>query len=369
MLLCPRCALELTSISAMDRCNQIYLAGEVAPKLLFDQDKKYGKVAMKRQHSYINTNRYVPKVFLPSVHWLSKFVLQPEQRIAHGFPFYDFMEGGIFIQESDTILYLKNREAVNQNPDGTKFDAICQRCGKACCDNDRKVFKAGVCVYHPGKLNGFYWECCRKVNVAPGCKNFFFHMTKGLVPGKNGPFRFSDTKHFQGLNARDIVALHTEVCYTLEGIEISKLTVVDENQNVIVQRFIKPRVHVVDYLTDKTGVREEDLRDAPNLRDVKIELKDIISSRTIIVGYRLNESLRVLQMKHDRVIDIAILFSDDTVNYPKKTIEELCCEMLGERIYKGDKMSTCEVAKASMRIALIVGQEDKCARLTIGQFA
>ena len=95
-----------------------------------------------------------------------------------------------------------------------------------------------------------------------------------------------------------VFALDCEMCYTTRGIELTRVTVVNEDGNSIYETFVKPDNKILDYNTKFSGVIEKDLENVTtSIRDVQAVLLSMFSSDTILCGHSLESDLRALKVK------------------------------------------------------------------------
>jgi len=106
-----------------------------------------------------------------------------------------------------------------------------------------------------------------------------------------------------------LVAIDCEMCMTKEGLELTRVSVIDEDENVLYDQFVKPLNPIVDYLTQYSGVSEADLADVTHtLQDVHNDIKKFITRNTVMVGHSLENDLLSLKLFHDKIIDTSILY-------------------------------------------------------------
>lgn len=109
-----------------------------------------------------------------------------------------------------------------------------------------------------GLLLGFadnHHRCCQQPAGTPGCSYANYHVTdfvdmdnltgyvttidKGELPDGS---EYIPTK-------KDIYALDCEMCYTTQGIELTRVTVVDINSRTVYDALVKPDNKIIDYNT------------------------------------------------------------------------------------------------------------------------
>lgn len=102
-----------------------------------------------------------------------------------------------------------------------------------------------------------------------------------------------------------VYALDCEMCYTTEGGEALRVTVVSSECKTVYETLIKPVNPVLDYNTRFSGITEYDLRYInTTIRDVQATLLNMFSDKTIVIGHSLDGDLRALRV---------ILYADDGV--------------------------------------------------------
>ena len=75
---------------------------------------------------------------------------------------------------------------------------------------------------------------------------------------------------------------------------LARVSVVDQDENVLLDSFVSTRKNVTDYRTEKSGVRPEDLVGAPDLSQVRRDVIALLKDR-IVVGHEVQEDFKVLR--------------------------------------------------------------------------
>jgi len=88
-----------------------------------------------------------------------------------------------------------------------------------------------------------------------------------------------------------------EMCYTSEGGEVTRITIVSSDLRIVYNTLVKPENPVVDYNTRFSGITERDLKHVTTtLKDVQAFLLNLLSSKTILIGHALGSDLRALRV-------------------------------------------------------------------------
>ncbi|GBG85051.1 hypothetical protein CBR_g39514 [Chara braunii] len=107
----------------------------------------------------------------------------------------------------------------------------------------------------------------------------------------------------------EMAALDCEMCQTQEGLEVTRISMVDTNGKVLLDRLVKPKNPITDYLTQYSGITPELLNDVTTtLADVQKDFLKLVSADTFLVGHSLDSDLKALQIVHHRVIDTAFIY-------------------------------------------------------------
>ncbi|NXX49879.1 REXO1 exonuclease, partial [Tricholaema leucomelas] len=194
---------------------------------------------------------------------------------------------------------------------------ICCRCGtEYMVTASGSCLRKEECVHHWGRLRkqrvpgGWetHYSCCSGAVGSPGCQVAKQHVHDGRKESLDG-----FVKTFEKLPTTEgypgIYALDCEMCYTKQGLELTRVTVINSDLKVVYDTFVKPDTKVVDYNTRFSGVTEEDLENTSiTLRDVQAVLLNMFSADTILIGHSLESDLFALKLIHGTVVDTAIVF-------------------------------------------------------------
>lgn len=152
---------------------------------------------------------------------------------------------------------------------------------------------------------------------------------------------------------------------------LARVSVVNEDGNVVLDTFVAPTERVTDYRTRVSGVRPVDLRDAPPFKEVQRKMADILRGR-VLVGHALKNDLKCLLLDHPRrhTRDTALyrpltrpLRANERAQNTgiargrgSRSLRELCAQHLGLEIQAGEHSSVDDA-----RAALLLYQKNAVA--------
>uniref|UniRef100_A0A9J7YJZ3 Exonuclease domain-containing protein n=1 Tax=Cyprinus carpio carpio TaxID=630221 RepID=A0A9J7YJZ3_CYPCA len=258
------------------------------------------------------------------------------------------------------VLTAPSERDQHENSMVTALKRICCRCGATfSVDKSGKHTRRQECNYHFGKVienrvpGGIEirYSCCENAVGSPGCQVFNLHVhdavsLQGIV---NGLPQSSVAKTCPG-------------CYTTQGLELARVTVVNSSLQVVIDSFVKPDNDVVEYNTWFSGISEGDVKGTKSsLRDVQAVLLSFINADTILIGHGLEIafwSFCHLQIIHSTVIDSSVVFAQRLGLLHKRELNSLTADYLRRIIQEMVGHDTLEDAAACMELMLWRVKED-----------
>ncbi|XP_015250477.1 PREDICTED: RNA exonuclease 1 homolog isoform X1 [Cyprinodon variegatus] len=289
---------------------------------------------------------------------LKAYLMTEEQLQEHGYPRPNPEASG------RAIIHNLPEKKISPDP----FNKICCRCGAEYKINvNGSCIRKEECSYHWGRLRrnrvAGGWEttysCCSAAVGAPGCQIGKQHVQDGRKESLDG-FVSTFSKPLPVDGNGGVFALDCEMCYTKQGLELTRVTVIDSEMKVIYDTFVKPESKVVDYNTRFSGVTEEDLVNATiTLRDVQAVLLSMFRAESILIGHSLESDLLALKLIHSSVVDTAIVFPHRLGLPYKRALKNLMADYLKRIIQDNvEGHDSSEDASACMELMIWKIRED-----------
>ncbi|XP_062412184.1 RNA exonuclease 1 homolog isoform X2 [Sardina pilchardus] len=269
------------------------LGGRMAAKTSFTINRKGKQQEMELRGACLYTK-------------LKEYLMTEEQLQEHGYPRPN-------PDRSGHVIIHNAPEKKNLDP----FSKVCCRCGAEYKINvNGSCVRKEECCHHWGRLRRHrvsggwetHYNCCSGAVGSLGCQVSKQHVQDGRKEAVEGYVKTFD-KSLPADGDAGVFALDCEMSYTKQGLELTRVTVINSELKVIYDTFVKPDSKVVDYNTRFSGVTEEDLESCSiTMRDVQAVLLSMFSSESILIGHSLESDLTALKLVHSTVVDTAIVF-------------------------------------------------------------
>lgn len=162
-------------------------------------------------------------------------------------------------------------------------------------------------------------------------------------------------------NESPLFGLDCEMC-RIRGneVQLARITLVDEQEQVLLDELVKPQEPVLDYNTNYSGITAEILAKATmSLQDIQRKLIQLLPSDAILVGHSLENDLKALKMIHPYVIDTSLIYNLSGSRTMKSSLKVLADRFVGMSIQNGPSgHNPHEDAVAALR--LVKKKLDKC---------
>jgi RNA exonuclease 1 len=134
-----------------------------------------------------------------------------------------------------------------------------------------------------------------------------------------------------------VFAVDCEMCYTQQGLELTRVTMLSQYGVKLVDMLVLPTNPITDYNTAYSGITAKMLDGVTaRLDDARKALFEHgLHSQSILVGHSLENDLRALKLVHEQVIDTALCFPHPEPPY-KYGLRKLAETWLGRHIQAGN---------------------------------
>jgi len=268
--------------------------------------------------------------------WMLELTASPDDMLINGYPTVRRNNNGVFVYkypkasgEAQVIDFVKLVDDINQTqPEELIVQDNFTRTFTKTCDRCKIKFQVSSygnyvsfeeCHYHYGRVqnlntsNGGTYDCCSQGPGSPGCVKHTGHVwSTSLKDGLNGPLygyvkSKCSTEDIPYLNR--MLGLDCEMCYTSNGMEVTRVTFVTIDGNVVYDSFVKPYGKIIDFNTRFSGITLEDMQNATKTLDVvQQEVLRLVDQNTVLIGHSLEHDLRVLRLVHPKAVDTSLLF-------------------------------------------------------------
>jgi RNA exonuclease 1 len=162
----------------------------------------------------------------------------------------------------------------------------------------------------------------------------------------------------EAVDGYPLFALDCEMVETREGLELARVSLVDEGLRCVYDKLVRPDNPVLDYKTRFSGVTEDTLREvSTSLADVQADLALLLPPTSILIGHSLENDLHALKMVHLLVIDTSCLFQGRSQAQAKTNFKPKL-QLLAKRLLKKEIQvgsgghSSVQDAQACMELVL-----------------
>ncbi|KAG2789326.1 hypothetical protein PC129_g10764 [Phytophthora cactorum] len=150
-----------------------------------------------------------------------------------------------------------------------------------------------------------------------------------------------------------LLALDCEMCRTTKGVELTRLTLVDASQKVLLDEYVRPKNPIVDYCTQYSGITCE-IMEATTMRlaDIQDKFLALVPAEAILVGHSIENDLQALRVLHRRVIDTVCMYPHPKGPPFRSALRFLTSQYLNRAIQTGtDGHCSVEDAVATLQLA------------------
>lgn len=295
--------------------------------------KHYGSVTLgKRKYSAHGTQSISEKEFYEAL--CSKYLLTKEQLESNGYPIWENEE------KTKVKMVISERDQKKKMfVDESDLKRICCRCGAEFRLTPKGEYAVKEqCIHHWGRAYNTKtrgnWEsrysCCSSDLTVKGCCVADYHVTDTLT--KSELLNFRETPSPSGASdprSLKVYALDCEMVYTAKGLSLARISVVDMNDDLVLDVLVRPKYTVLDYNTRFSGLTQEQLENAENDFEQALErLFELVNSESILIGHSLESDLKAMRIVHHKVVDTSVVYPHRLGPPYKRALKTIASDVL-----------------------------------------
>lgn len=165
--------------------------------------------------------------------------------------------------------------------------------------------------------------------------NYPIHST--LDPASTLPQGWVETRKFDHEGSHTF-ALDCEFCQSKTGLVLTRVSMVNFQNEVVYDTFVKPQEEITDYVTRFSGITKEILEDVSTTADdVQKRILELVSSDDILIGHSLESDLNVMKIRHPNIIDTSLIYDHSRGPPLKPGLKWLAEKHLARLIQQGEQ--------------------------------
>ncbi|CAO3600688.1 unnamed protein product [Absidia cylindrospora] len=159
-----------------------------------------------------------------------------------------------------------------------------------------------------------------------------------LDPSITLPEDWKETKAaLEPAKKKRLIAVDCEMVLTAGGSALARVSLLDEDGEVLLDEYVLPDEPIVDYLTEYSGITKKIMDEATcSLRRAQKHVRKLVDHNVILVGHSLDSDLKALKLAHPYCVDTALLY--DSIRGPpfRPRLRSLAKQFLHRKIQQND---------------------------------
>ncbi|KAI8097563.1 uncharacterized protein BX664DRAFT_257633 [Halteromyces radiatus] len=177
-----------------------------------------------------------------------------------------------------------------------------------------------------------------------------------LDPTSTLPDGWKETKPaIQPIEKKRLIAVDCEMVLTASGSSLARVSLLDENGQVLLDEYVLPDEPILDYLTEFSGITKKIMDETTcSLRRAQKHFRKLVDHNVILIGHSLDSDLKALQVAHPYCADTALLYDSKRGPPFRPALRSLAKHYLKRNIQENDLNRTglghnsAEDARATM---------------------
>ncbi|KAI8340320.1 hypothetical protein BC941DRAFT_348984 [Chlamydoabsidia padenii] len=152
-----------------------------------------------------------------------------------------------------------------------------------------------------------------------------------------------------------LIAVDCEMVLTKSGSSLARVSLIDEDGEVLLDEYVLPDEPILDYLTEYSGITKKIMDETTcSLRRAQKHIRKLIDHNVILVGHSLDSDLKALKLAHPYCVDTAILYDSRRGPPFRPRLRTLAKNFLKRNIQQNDAQraklghNSAEDARATM---------------------
>uniref|UniRef100_A0A0N4X250 Exonuclease domain-containing protein n=1 Tax=Haemonchus placei TaxID=6290 RepID=A0A0N4X250_HAEPC len=217
---------------------------------------------------------------------------------------------------------------------------LCSRCHK-----EFRLDPKGNVVTAECMRGESYFSCCGADRNTPGCCVAEAHVSDTL--NAEALREFCPTPPSRGEDDprnEKVYAMDCEMVYGVWGPELARVSVVDMDNKLVLDLIVKPHNRVIDYNTRFSGL-------TANQVEAQNRLFELVNDQSILIGHSLESDLKAMRLRHEKVVDTAVVYEINLSNF-RLNRSEITCLLTDSGHDSQEDAATC------MSLMLLKAKED-----------
>ncbi|KAI8577361.1 hypothetical protein K450DRAFT_252108 [Umbelopsis ramanniana AG] len=123
------------------------------------------------------------------------------------------------------------------------------------------------------------------------------------------PEGWHETRPGKEPTPKKLIAVDCEMCETASGMALTRVSLIDEDSNVILDELVVPDEPITNYLTEYSGITPDMMAGVTtSLRRAQKHVRKFVDHNVILVGHGLHNDLNALKLTHPYCIDTSIIY-------------------------------------------------------------